>query len=66
MTPRYDFYKENPDDKVWWLNDDTRAMGFSFDCKTIYYLPRDYYILTPEQKEIFDKENPFWKEFCGG
>ena len=21
------------------------------------------YNLTPEEKEIFDKENPYWKEF---
>lgn len=66
MSDRYIFYKENPDDMVWWLDDDSRTMAFSFDRKTIYYLPRDYYILTPEQKEIFDKENPYWKEFCGG
>ena len=66
MSDRFVFYKENPDDKVWWVDDDTKTMAFSFDLETIYYLPRDYHLLTPEQKEIFDRENPFWKEFCGG
>ena len=66
MSDRFEFYKENPDDKVWWVDDDTTTMAFSFDRETIYYLPRDYHLLTPEQKEIFDRENPFWKEFSGG
>lgn len=37
---------------------------FSFDKKKIYNLFRDYpYKLTKEEKEIFDKENPYWAEF---
>ena len=37
---------------------------FSFDKKTIYNLFRDYpYKLNKEQKEIFDKENPYWADF---
>ena len=37
---------------------------FSFDKKVIYDLLTDYpYKLTPEQKEIFDIENPYWADF---
>ena len=37
---------------------------FSFDKVKIFNLFADYpYNLTPEEKEIFDKENPYWKEF---
>ena len=66
MPNKRDFYKENPTDKVLWLDDDTTTIGFTFDRKKIFYLPRDYWEMTPKQKEIFDRENPFWKEFCGG
>ena len=37
---------------------------FSFDKKVKFNLFRDYpYKLTLEQKEIFDKENPYWADF---
>ncbi len=61
-----DFYKENKDDTIWWVNDlDTKGeFLFSFDKKKIYNLFADYpYNLTKEEKEIFDKENPYWAEF---
>ncbi len=61
-----DFYKENPTDKVWWVsNIDTFGEHlFSFDKKVIFNLFRDYpNKLTKEQKEIFDKENPYWANF---
>lgn len=61
-----DFYKENPTDKVWWVsNIDTFGEHlFSFDKKVIFNLFRDYpHNLTKEQKEIFDKENPYWANF---
>ena len=64
-----DFYKENPKDKVWWTGK-FGVMGeilFSFDKKKVYNLFEDYpHNLTPEEKEIFDKENPFWEEFFRG
>lgn len=61
-----DFYKENKDDTIWWVNDlDTKGeFLFSFDKKKIYNLFADYpHNLTKEEKEIFDRENPYWAEF---
>lgn len=60
------FYKENPTDQIWWVDTSDRdgVFLFSFDKKTVFNLFSDYpYKLTPEQKEIFDRENPFWADF---
>ena len=60
-----DFYKNNPSDKIWWV-DDTEYIGrflFSFDKKKIYNLFEDYRRLPSEEKKIFDKENPEWAKF---
>lgn len=60
------FYKENETDLIWWVDnpDQIGVMLFSFDRKTIFNLFADYpHKLTPEQKEIFDRENPYWAEF---
>lgn len=61
------FYKENPDDKIWWVDNSRDYKGlweFSFDKKKIFNLFRDYpFKLTPQQKEIFDRENPYWAKF---
>ena len=61
-----DFYKHNESDSVWWV-DDMDSIGsflFSFDKKKIFNLFEDYpNKLTKEQRKIFDKENPNWKEF---
>jgi hypothetical protein len=63
---KYDFYKNNKKDTIYWVNnfDIIGEFLFSFDKKTIYNLFRDYpYKLNKEQKEIFDKENPYWADF---
>lgn len=60
------FYKENETDVIWWVdNPETKGVWlFSFDKKTVFNLFEDYpHKLTPEQKEIFDRENPYWAEF---
>lgn len=63
---KYNFYKNNETDIIWWV-DNREQFGkhlFSFDRKKIFNLFRDYpYKLTNEEKEIFDKENPYWKDF---
>ena len=61
-----DFYKNKKTDKIWWV-DNIGVRGeflFSFDKKKIYNLFADYpHNLTPEEKKIFDEENPYWKDF---
>lgn len=59
------WYKNKESDKIWWK--DTDSVGewiFSFDKETEYNMFADYpHNLTPEQKAVFDKENPEWLEF---
>ncbi len=66
MAQKRKFYKNNSSDVIWWL-DNSDVVGewvFSFDKKTVFNMFADYpYKLTPEQKEIFDKENPYWADF---
>lgn len=60
------FYQENPTDKVYWVDniDEIGVLEFSFDKKKIFNLFSDYpHALTPEQKSIFDAENPYWANF---
>lgn len=61
------WYKNEEEDKIWWLENQGEVEGewiFSFDKKTRFNMYRDYpWKLTPEQKEIFDKENPFWADY---
>lgn len=61
------FYKNKKNDIIWWVDNIEEKFGvwlFSFDKKHIFNLFQDYPDkLTKEQKEIFDKENPFWKNF---
>ena len=62
-----DFYKDNKSDKIWWATDLEHTIGshlFSFDKKVIFNLFEDYpHNLSDEQKELFDKENPYWADF---
>lgn len=62
----YNFYKNNPTDSIWWV-DDVESVGewlFTFDKKTIFNMFSDYpHKLTASQKATFDKENPYWADF---
>lgn len=60
------FYKENPNDSIWWVDTSDRdgEWLFSFDKKQVFNMFADYpHRLTPEQKATFDEENPFWADF---
>lgn len=62
----YYWYKEHDGDQVWWLSnfDKIGQWVFSFDRQTAFNMFRDYpEKLTPEQKAIFDRENPYWADF---
>lgn len=67
MMDEYIFYKKNPKDTIFWVDNAGETVGvhlFSFDKKRVFNLFRDYpSALTSEQKAIFDKENPFWADF---
>jgi len=66
MAQSSDFYKNNPGDKIWWVNNPETVSEwlFSFDKKKAFNMFADYpHNLTAEQKAIFDKENPYWKEY---
>ena len=66
MAQQQKFYKNKASDTIWWL-DNPGVVGefvFSFDKKILFNMFADYpYKLTSEQKEIFDKENPYWADF---
>lgn len=63
---KYSFYKENPKNKVFWV-DNPDVVGeflFSFDKRKIYNLFSDYpHKLSKKEKAVFDKENPYWVDF---
>lgn len=63
---KYDFYKNNESDTIFWVDnvDNVGEYLFSFDKKKIYNMFSDYpWKLTPEEKVIFDRENPEWADF---
>lgn len=62
------FYKKKPQDKVWWVDfpEEKGTFAISFDKENIYYLYRDYFNLSPEQRALFNKENPYWEKYFGG
>ena len=60
------WYKNEETDTIWWKEaPETKGEWiFSFDKKQEFNMFADYpHKLTPEQKEIFDKENPYWADF---
>jgi hypothetical protein len=69
------YWSKKVNDRIWWVESRKRKGGysfskekgeqiFSFDKIKEFSLFRDYpYTLTQEQKEIFDKENPYWANF---
>lgn len=59
------WYKNNEGDTIWWLETDTVGEWiFSFDKKKQYNMFEDYpYKLTLEERKVFDKENPYWKDY---
>lgn len=66
MAEQKKLFKNNRFDKIWWVDTADRdgEFIFTFDKKEYFNIFRDYpHKLTPEQKEIFDKENPFWADF---
>ena len=67
MAQSSKYFKNNPDDAIWWVDNGDEVKGewlFSFDRKTVFNMFADYpHKLTPEQKAIFDRENPYWAEF---
>lgn len=67
MAQSNKFYKNNPTDVIWWVDNGDKVKGewmFSFDKKKVFNMFADYpHKLTPEQKTIFDAENPYWADF---
>lgn len=62
----YDFYKKNKGDVTSWVDciDMVGRHLFTLDGQKIYNLFSDYpHELSPEEKAIFDKENPYWAKF---
>ena len=60
-------FKNEPSDKIWWVDNGEESKGefvFTFDKIKYFNMFADYpHKLTPEQKKIFDKENPYWADF---
>ena len=67
MAQSNKLFKNAPSDVIWWVDNGEESKGefvFTFDKKMFFNMFEDYpHKLTPEQKEIFDRENPYWAEF---
>jgi len=63
-----DFYREEGD-QIWDVEKKEREFGqiyFTFDQKKVYEFYKDYpNALTPEERAVFDKENPILAELFG-
>lgn len=67
-TRKFEFYKVNEDDKVWHVVylDCKGLHAVSFDRKKILFLFGDYpKNFTKKEKDLFDKENPYWAKKFG-
>lgn len=66
IKEKFSFYKEREKDKIWWVDfpDMDGFFAISFDKKKILFLfgdcPKNF---SPEELEIFKKEQPFWANF---
>ena len=64
---KYKFIKNNENDVIWWVDNGNETKGewlFTFDKANIFNMFQDYpHKLTKKQREIFDKENPYWADF---
>jgi hypothetical protein len=61
-----EFYKNKETDKIWWVDYIGMKGRFavSFDKKKILNLFSDYpHNFTQEEKQLFDKENPYWANY---
>jgi hypothetical protein len=60
-------FKNNPSDRIWWVDNADDVKGewiFTFDKKKFFNMFQDYpWNLSAEEKEIFDRENPYWADF---
>lgn len=68
-TRKFEFYKVHEGDKIWWVEyiGKRSLEAVSFDKKKILFVFGDYpEKFTKEEKELFDKENPYWKKLLGG
>lgn len=69
-SSNYTFYKMEDGFQIWWVDTPCETDGemlFTFDKKRIYNFFRDYpHELTPEQIEIFKRENPILAELKEG
>lgn len=65
VSSKDNWYKNNDTDQIWWKDtpDQIGVWIFSFD-REEFNMFSDYpHKLTSEQKQIFDEENPYWKNF---
>lgn len=66
LRHKHEFYKKHRGDKIWHVHfiKQVGMHAVSFDKKRILSLFGDYPLkFTPEEKELFDKENPYWADF---
>lgn len=67
-TRKFEFYKKHEGDKIWHLDyfGIVGCHAVSFDKKKILFLFGDYpKNFAKEEKDLFDKENPYWAKKFG-